>query len=366
MGKTERPERQRRIKTRKERINIEILIKNEEKDIEDIKDEIKDKDKFINEEDEKIKEYKSAIANCSRNPKEYKIDVEKQPKTKFIIGTIILVPITFYLIIFYLSASYSALFKTFEEDTLIAAIFDPDALVKGFEDGFLEGVLIITIPFVFMGLGYLIHMMQQERGKIRYVKITALFLLTFLFDVLLAYIIEQKIYDFTKTLDSKPFGFSIAIQEATFWMIIFAGFVTYIIWGLVFDIVMKEYEALNKFIMFKKEQEKLIEIAKEKQEKEQEAIKKLEKEKENSEKKISDLENIPKIQEQKMEQKKGEHIFNAVTDESCYNDYLKGWNIGLRELSLLETVVNQHTMEVKNIKECFVEKLKQNYGKTNI
>jgi len=71
-----------------------------------------------------------------------------------------------------------------------------------------------------------------------------------MFDGLLAYIIEKKIYDFNRTPTSPDFNFRIAVKEPEFWMIIFAGFVVYLIWGLVFDFVMKEYDNLDKINVF--------------------------------------------------------------------------------------------------------------------
>ncbi|WP_379085156.1 hypothetical protein [Pedobacter sp. UC225_65] len=93
----------------------------------------------------------------------------------------------------------------------------------------------------------------------------ALFIVTFLFDGLLAYQIEKKIYDFNKTPDSLPYNLKIALGESEFWMIIFAGFVVYIIWGLVFDITMKEHENIDKIkghIKTKFEEIKLLETTK--------------------------------------------------------------------------------------------------------
>jgi hypothetical protein len=82
-------------------------------------------------------------------------------------------------------------------------------------------------------------------------------MITFSFDGLLAFIIEKKIYDFNRTPTTPDFNFRIAIKEPEFWMIIFAGFVVYLIWGLVFDFIMKEYDNLDKinaFIRSKKEE----------------------------------------------------------------------------------------------------------------
>lgn len=204
----------------------------------------------------KIENVRNEIIDVKKNPENHIVGA-KGLAAQFYIGFALLVPITLYLLVFYVSASYSAFFKEFSNDSLTAAIFDKDAFNNAFNDSWLEGVLVITIPFVFMGLGYIIHMIQKEKGYKSILKLSALFLLTFLFDALLAYQIEKKIYEFNKTTESEPYNLGIGLTEAEFWMIIFAGFVVYIIWGLVFDFVMKEFEKrdkINVFIKAKKEE----------------------------------------------------------------------------------------------------------------
>ncbi|KQB39400.1 ABC transporter permease [Flavobacterium aquidurense] len=205
---------------------------------------------------DEIDQIKNEIIEVKRNPDKYGIEDGKGLKAQFYIGLFLLLPITLYVLVFYISASYSAFFKEFANDSLTAAIFDANALTNSFKASWLEGVLVITIPFVFMGLGYVIHMVQKGKGIKNIFRMIALFVTTFLFDALLAYQIEKKIYEFNKTTDSAPYNLNIALGEAEFWMIIFAGFVVYIIWGLVFDFVMKEFENIDKiraFIRGKKE-----------------------------------------------------------------------------------------------------------------
>jgi hypothetical protein len=203
-----------------------------------------------------IEEKKFQIVDVKQNPDNYGIDADKKPKAQFYIGLALLLPITIYLFVFYISASYSAFFKDFESGSLTAAIFDANALSKAISDGWLEGVFVGTIPFVFMGLGYLVHMFQKSKEKGGYLKLAALFVLTFMFDVILAYLIEKKIFEFDRVL-GESFSPEIAVQSVNFWGIIFAGFVVYIIWGLVFDFVMKEHENVDKikgYIRNKKEE----------------------------------------------------------------------------------------------------------------
>ncbi|WP_323787907.1 ABC transporter permease [Psychroserpens sp.] len=203
-----------------------------------------------------IESFKFQMVDVKSNPEKYGVDADKKPKAQFLIGLILLVPITIYLFVFYISASYSAFFKDFETGSLTAAIFDANALNKAISDGWLEAVFVGTIPFVFMGLGYLVHMFQNSKNLMSYFKLGALFILTFMFDVILAYLIEKKIFEFDRIL-GQEFSPTIAIKSVNFWGIIFAGFVVYVIWGLVFDFVMKEHENVDKikaFIRGKKEE----------------------------------------------------------------------------------------------------------------
>jgi len=202
-----------------------------------------------------IDRHKHEIVDVKQNPDKYGIDADKRPKAQFYIGLALLLPITIYLFVFYISASYSSFFKDFEDGSLTAAIFDAEAFSKALSDGVLEAVFVGTIPFVFMGLGYLVHMFQKEKGWKSMMKLIVLFLLTFFFDVILAYLIEKKIFDFN-ALPGETFTPGDALQSVNFWGIIFAGFVVYVIWGLVFDFVMKEHENVDKirnFIQSKKE-----------------------------------------------------------------------------------------------------------------
>ncbi|MHC9087307.1 ABC transporter permease [Tenacibaculum sp. IMCC1] len=204
----------------------------------------------IKTDEEKIEECKHQIVDVRENPEKYVEGGDKKPKAQFYLGLIVLIPITFYLLVFYISASFSAFFKDFENSELSAAIFDGKSFSKALEHGVLEAVFVATIPFAFMGLGYLIHMFQKHKNWLSYVKIGALFIITFIFDAILAYQIEMKIYDYNKTPDSPEFDLSIAFSKVEFWGIIFAGFVVYIIWGLVFDFIMKEYENIDKIKAF--------------------------------------------------------------------------------------------------------------------
>jgi len=209
----------------------------------------------------KIEVLQEDIREIRRNPEEYLGD--KVSKAGFTIGAIILTFLTVYLFIFYSSASYSAFFKEFSLNAIGVAnsIFDAQALSKALKDGVTELVLILTIPFVFLGLGYLIHKFQEEKNWKRFPKIGMLVFVTFIFDAILAYEITEKIYNIKaeNSFDDEPaYTVAMAFQSVNFWLIIFAGFIVYLIWGLVFDFVMEAYARLDKIgILIRAKQEEI-------------------------------------------------------------------------------------------------------------
>lgn len=200
-----------------------------------------------------IEALKTEIIDLPRNPEKYNVKATRGASTKFWIGVILLVPITLYLLTFYISTSYSAFFKSFDaKSTVIQSVLDAQAFSKAWNEGVIEGAFVTLIPFVFLGLGFLIHMFGENKTKANYIKLGLLFVVTFVFDSILAYEIESKLYELNKTFDSLPFNLKIAFTKIQFWGIIFAGFIVYIIWGVVFDFVMKEHKEKDKI---KSEQE---------------------------------------------------------------------------------------------------------------
>lgn len=196
---------------------------------------------------DKIESLKFEINDLAREPEKYHIDAKKGASTKFWIGLLILIPISLYLFTFYISTSYSAFFKEFDpESNLMMNVLDPKAFEIAWAESALEGAFVTLIPFVFLGLGYLIHMFSENKNISNYLKIAILIFITFVFDAILAYQIEEKIYEMKKTFDSAPFDLSIAFTKIQFWGIIFAGFMVYVIWGLVFDFIMKEHKEKDK------------------------------------------------------------------------------------------------------------------------
>jgi uncharacterized protein YlxW (UPF0749 family) len=196
----------------------------------------------------KIEVLEKEVIAIKRNPEE--IMPDKMSKVSFFIGLLILLALSIYLFIFYSSASFSAFFKEFTQNEIGVAnsIFDPQAISRAYQDGVTELILIISMPFVFIGLGFLIHKFQEKKGSGKFFKIGLLILITFLFDAILAYEITEKIYNIkaeNSFQNLAPYSFELAFQSVNFWLIIFAGFIVYLIWGFVFDFTIDSYDKIN-------------------------------------------------------------------------------------------------------------------------
>lgn len=227
-------------------------------------EEAKIREERIPELRQRIEEKRKEISAIRQDPS--LVIGEDTGKAGFIIGLVILVFLTIYLFLFYSSATYSAFFKEFTISNIGVArsIFDPQAIRNALAEGPGELGLILTIPFVFLGLGYLIHKMQQSAGWTKYPRIGLLILVTFVFDGLLAFEITQGIYNVKQAgsfIAMPDYTVSMAMHNVQFWMVIFAGFVVYIIWGLVFDIVMESYTKLDSVaVAIRERRRKVMEI----------------------------------------------------------------------------------------------------------
>lgn len=320
------------------------------------KSELRKKETAASIFEDDVKRNESLIESCKfemvdvkRDPEKYGVDADKRPKAQFYIGLFLLLPITLYLFVFYISASYSAFFKDFETDSLTAAIFDANAFTKAINDGWLEAIFVGTIPFVFMGLGYLIHMFHKKKKNMDRLKLAALFITTFIFDVILAYLIEKKIFLFNAVL-GQQFTPQDAVTSVNFWGIIFAGFVVYIIWGLVFDFVMKEYENIDKIKNFIRQKKQDIQNYRDQNLKLSEKIKELQHQ-------IAHISGV--IAE--LQSKIDGFIFPKKSYHQYHNQYVEGW---MQAISAEIAVADKRTQEMLDasaaVSQAFLEEVNKN------
>ena len=168
----------------------------------------------------------------------------------------LLIPFTVYFFIFYSSVAYSAFFKEFDISSLDSggdfklsqAIFDAAAFPNAWNDGWGELLFILFMPIIFLAFGFVLNRWERESGWLKYIKIPLLIVVAFIFDSLLSFEICEKIYNLNSmmSLDSLPaYSIPLAVHDPRFWVIIFLGFISYLIWGFVFSYFVKAWENLD-------------------------------------------------------------------------------------------------------------------------
>lgn len=230
----------------KHRKEIEENIANENNELEDLIQQLNSSNQEIEENKNRIEDRKREMAKITEEG--YKPN--KDARMKLRIGLIVLIPITIYLFLFYSSTFYSAFFRNSDKVTnVFTSMFDPNAIANAFNDGFMELLLVLSAPVIFLGLGYILHYFAIQKERIRYLKMAIIVGFTFCFDCLLAYLIGKTLHELGVMTGSIPEGdiynLSKAVKDPNIWAVIFCGFVVYMIWGLVFDMIMSAYDRLD-------------------------------------------------------------------------------------------------------------------------
>ena len=222
--------------------------------------EIERKNDEIRAIGEKIEGANSEISDINKHIVELKAEreeiksgkekVNKDQRLKLIIGLFIIIPLTFYLFLFYSSTFYSAFFRDPSSMTnAMNAMFDSNALANAYNDGIAELGFVLSAPIIFLGLGFALHFFSVQEGKVKYLKMLAILLVTVMFDCILAYKIGDQMHTFGIIIGEHPIGeeytVSMAIHDINTWAVIFCGFIVYVIWGIVFDMCMSAYDKMD-------------------------------------------------------------------------------------------------------------------------
>ncbi len=228
----------------KDQLNVELTQKNAE--LTHKTEELASYEDKINAKKDQIKEYKIERTTLLNNKK----DINKDQKMKMVIGLIILVPLTIYLFLFYSSTFYSAFFMKAEAATdVMTSMFNPNAIANAWNDGAMELCFILFAPIIFLALGFCLHFFSQQKDNIKYLKMGSILLITFFFDCILAYRIDKLLYELAVITGTAPMGteftLEMAIYDINTWTVIFCGFIAYIIWGIVFDMVMSAHQNMD-------------------------------------------------------------------------------------------------------------------------
>ncbi len=190
-------------------------------------------------------------------------------KLAFYLAAGILGALTIYLILFYISIIHGA-FILDVKSAILAALkagknFEPviinvEALPDTFNKHGILGVLFVSIATsLFLALGYLIHRFNEEKAVIKAISI---YLFTFVFDGFLAYTIVRNIYSANVSTGTpgytKPWEGIMAFYSTDFYIILMAGFAVYIIWGIILEFAIKEYDKMDELNIGIKDREQRI------------------------------------------------------------------------------------------------------------
>lgn len=228
------------------RANTQAEIERMNEEIRVVDEKIENAKQIIDDTNKKIEELKAERQEIRAG----KEKVNKEQRLKLIIGLIILIPLTFYLFLFYSSTFYSAFFRDPSSmTTVMNSMFDSNALANAYADGTAELGFVLSAPIIFLGLGFALHFFSVQEGKMKYLKMAAILLVTVMFDCILAYKIGEQMHTFGIIIGQYPIGeeytVRMAFHDINTWAVIFCGFIVYVIWGIVFDMCMSAYYKMD-------------------------------------------------------------------------------------------------------------------------
>lgn len=161
---------------------------------------------------------------------------------KFGINLFILLMLTGYLFFFYVSAAYKALYTDFEviAERLAAGMGTGSIMPKPAElaEALQYNYLLFLVPFVFYAFGWAFHVILEMKHRFKFVFLGALISVTFVVDFLIALLIHNNL-EYAKEL----MGLATKSWAANpaFYMILFLGFIVYILWSILLDSLFREW-----------------------------------------------------------------------------------------------------------------------------
>ena len=163
---------------------------------------------------------------------------------KLWINLFFLVPLSIYLFLFYVATIYKAFYfeaTTVAEgsDGIISALPAPGEL----SDALSYNYLLLFAPFLFFGFGYAVHVLLELKSKLKYVYVFLVLAVTFILDFLLAFKIHKINADAQSIIsDEAPIAL---VEDSNFYIILFMGFVVYIIWSILLNASINEWKKRN-------------------------------------------------------------------------------------------------------------------------
>ena len=202
-------------------------------------------DQDIKKKEGEIDEYRQEILSIReiRAKDNEKLKAESFSVVKFSINVFLLVMLSIYLFFFYISAAYKALYVDFEgiAESIAEGVGVGSIMPGAYElaEALQFNYLLLLVPFVFYAFGWAFHILLELKNKYKFVFLSMLILVTFLVDFLLALIIHNNTESAKELMGLATIPWS---QSSTFYIILFLGFLVYIIWSILFDSLLREWD----------------------------------------------------------------------------------------------------------------------------
>lgn len=235
--------------------NLQKQLHDEESNLEKVEGEIEEISNLKKEIDLEIADLKNKREKINAGDKVALGEIQPPDRIGYFIGIFILIFLTAYLFLFYTSAIYNSFVYDVKEASkasiihntaITTTIFNPNAIVDAYHKSIFTFLFILTSPMIFLGLGYLIHKFNETK---KYFYTALILTFTFLFDSVLAYAIVSEIYEAKyvtgMTGIDKPWEFNMVYSQVPFYIILAAGFVIYIVWGVVLSFIINGHNNLN-------------------------------------------------------------------------------------------------------------------------
>lgn len=226
-------------KDKRERIKeLETALQEIETNNNKVESEIKVKEKKIDEFRQELLKIKEV-----QNNDHEKIKREAFSTLKFSLNLFLLIMLSVYLFFFYVSAAYKALYVDFEKiaDNIAQGIGTGSIMPGPAELG--EAIrynyLLFLVPFVFYAFGWAFHILLELKQKVKFVFLGLLIAVTFTVDFLIAMIIHNNTEEAKELMGLATKHWS---GSSTFYIILFLGFLVYIIWSLLLDSLLREWD----------------------------------------------------------------------------------------------------------------------------
>jgi hypothetical protein len=202
-------------------------------------------EKEIAEKEKKVDEFRQELLKIHdvRNNDHEKLKRESFSPFKFSINLVILVMLTGYLFFFYVSAAYKALYVDLEKiaNSIAAGQGIGSIMPQPYElsEAIRYNYLLFLVPFVFYAFGWAFHILLELKHKLKALFLGLLIAVTFVVDFLLALIIHNNTDMAKEMMGLATENWS---SSSTFYIILFLGFLVYIIWSLLLDSLIRELD----------------------------------------------------------------------------------------------------------------------------